>query len=74
MWKVGSVERSNLINKFKDNKMDKKITSIKDLIVDGLLTDGGHHKQWYLEKILEKLGFNVEQLRAEHGWDGGIAS
>lgn len=54
--------------------MDKKITSIKDLIVDGLLTDGGHHKQWYLEKILEKLGFNVEQLRAEHGWDGGIAS
>ncbi len=29
--------------------------NVKDLIIDGLLIDGSHHKQWYLEKIYIKL-------------------
>ena len=31
---------------------------VKDLAIDGLFTDGAHHKQWYLEQILETLGIN----------------
>lgn len=30
---------------------------LRTLILDGLATDGAHHKQWYLEKISETLGF-----------------
>jgi len=25
---------------------------VVELCVDGMITDGGHHKQWYLEQIL----------------------
>lgn len=52
---------------------------IRDLILAGLNTDGGHHKQWYLEQIGEKLGIDVADLRREamdkygYTWDPGIA-
>ncbi len=36
---------------------------IKVLCLDGLGTDGAHHKQWYLEEILKKLGYSVKILR-----------
>ena len=32
------------------------------LCADGLLTDGAHHKQWYLERILEALGVDLKQV------------
>lgn len=50
--------------------MEKEI----ELILDGLMTDGGHHKQWYLEQVLLSLlgegGVNKkrEELVAEYGW------
>ena len=31
----------------------------------GLLTDGAHHKQWCLVRILEELGENLVTLRAD---------
>lgn len=56
---------------------------IKNLCLDGLFTDGGHHKQWYLERILIKLGYSLNeikyQIESEHDndsyidWDEGIA-
>jgi hypothetical protein len=30
-------------------------TKIRRLAEEGLQTDGGHHKQWFLEQILELL-------------------
>ena len=50
---------------------------IKELCIDGLLTDGGHHKQWYLEQILIKLDIDLDELRKElnkddYDWDEGI--
>jgi len=45
------------------------------LLVDGLKTDGEHHKQWYLEEALKKIGFPVEELK-EYGveaWTEGRA-
>jgi hypothetical protein len=41
------------------------IEKLRDLAIDGLLTDGGHHKQWYLERIVETLGINMDQLVEE---------
>lgn len=56
---------------------------IEDLAVDGLLVDGGHHKQWYLEQILKVLGVDLALLRAKlrtpdqngdfYEWQDGIA-
>ena len=51
---------------------------LKDLASDGLLTDEAHHKQWYLEMILQGLGVDLEALRTEmaandYDWEPGIA-
>lgn len=35
--------------------------------IDALYTDGAHHKQWYLEKILELLSVNLKAVRIEQG-------
>ncbi len=45
------------------------------LALEGLTTDGGHHKQWYLEQIARALGINPERFAAETGirWKPGIA-
>jgi hypothetical protein len=41
---------------------------IKALALGGLITDGSHHKQWYLEKIFRLVGGD------ETGpWEPGIA-
>lgn len=45
--------------------------------VSGLLTDGGHHKQWCLEKILEALGEDLRAVRGalqsrDYDWEDGI--
>lgn len=54
--------------------------SVVDLVIDGLLFDGAHHKQWFLERILEKLigeesaQDTREELAEEgHEWEDGVA-
>jgi hypothetical protein len=51
------------------------IQTIADLCLDALTTDGAHHKQWYLEKILQEVHepYTFNKLRDEVGWDEGIA-
>ncbi len=51
---------------------------IRELTISGLLTDGAHHKQWYLEKILMKLGIDIDVLLEEleeddYSFERGIA-
>jgi hypothetical protein len=48
------------------------------LAVNGLMTDGGHHKQWFLARILEALGVSVPDVRESlnamgYDFDDGIA-
>ena len=43
----------------------------KDLIIEGLRTDGAHHKQWYLERLADLLGLDLGPLR--DGYEEGIA-
>jgi len=46
-----------------------------DLILEALNTDGGHHKQWYLERILKELvseeSFDI--YKQHYSWEEGIA-
>lgn len=46
--------------------------------ISGLLTDGGHHKQWALEQVLESLGINIQELgdvlrENDYEWEEGRA-
>jgi len=52
---------------------------LKDLAAIALYVDGGHHKQWYLEQILEAIDVDLQELAAEmeaqggYKWEEGIA-
>jgi len=46
--------------------------TIYDLVISALMIDGEHHKQWYLEQILKRLGHNPEEMRSVF-WDEGVA-
>ena len=46
--------------------MSKKTTlkEIMELAKDALYTDGGHHKQWYLEEIFKLAGGKIDEEMA----------
>ncbi len=45
---------------------------IRDLCIEGLCMGEGRRKQWCLEQILEKLGYNVKELLGDNKlWDAG---
>jgi len=50
-----------------------KLAVVEDLAIEALLTDGGHHKQWFLERILEEIGWDREELYKKYGFEKGIA-
>ncbi len=51
---------------------DPEVEYLDDLILEGLSIDGGHHKQWYLEQILLRMGYEESDLR-DLGHERGIA-
>jgi hypothetical protein len=48
---------------------------LSELCIDALTTDGGHHKQWYLEQILKIIidSKDYDILKKRHDWEKGIA-
>lgn len=38
----------------------EQIEEVKELLANALYIDGEHHKQWYLWKIAEALGLDLE--------------
>lgn len=50
-----------------------KVASIESIALEAIQVDGGHHKQWYLEKILEMCGWDSEQLQKIYPHEEGIA-
>lgn len=51
----------------------RHLVQVELLAFDALVTDGAHHKQWYLERILEECGYDIEELRKTHQFEKGIA-
>lgn len=41
--------------------------TVEDLVIEALGVDGGHHKQWYLNQIAEKLDLSHPPDRFEQG-------
>lgn len=65
-----------------DIKYDNDIEHAISLGISGLLTDGGHHKQWVIEEMLKLLGVDLKMLKEVMGsedekngydWEDGIA-
>ncbi len=61
-------------------KMPNGEEKAKELAISGLLGQVGEgwHKQWYLERILEALGYDLAKIREElqsedYDWEDGIA-
>ena len=61
-------------------KMPNGPEKAKELAISGLLgqVSEGWHKQWYLERILETLGYDLAEIREElqsedYDWEDGIA-
>ena len=46
---------------------------IKELLTEALWTEGEHHKQWYLERIAESLGVDLDMLDHERARAGNCA-
>ena len=53
--------------------MEDSINKIRNLILEGLTTDGSHHKQWYLEELLKFFCRDIGELRNKYEWEDGIA-
>jgi len=47
--------------------MEGTIRQTDFLIKEALFTDGAHHKQWFIEKIAEAIGINLEGIPFEKG-------
>ena len=59
-------------------ELEKSLKNLKaeivSLAIDGLTTDGAHHKQWFLNEILSKLIVDNQEwdgLKETYGWDEG---
>lgn len=54
--------------------MEEAIAEMKEALLEGLTTDGAHHKQYSLEQALLHLVGSDEysKLIEEHRWEGTI--
>lgn len=53
-----------------------KESTLLDIIIEALQTDGEHHKQWYLEQLMMKIGIDeneMEDYQDANDWEKGIA-
>lgn len=51
-----------------------KVVQIEELALEALQIDGSHHKQWYLEQILEVCGWDdPKELQRACPHEEGIA-
>lgn len=51
------------------------LEAIREACAAALTTDGAHHKQWYLEQILQEIVSEeeYEDMRRELDWNPGTA-
>lgn len=49
-----------------------RIAHVKHLTAEALLTDGSHHKQWFLLRILGACGVDAAAFERAHDAEPGI--
>jgi len=59
-------------------EMPNGVEKAREFAISGLLTDGGWHRQWYLERILEALDVDLKELQitlaiGDYVWEKGVA-
>ena len=61
---IAMIILNDLRNKIKEvkNMNDKLKKEIKDICCEALRTDGDSHKQWYIERILEAMDYDLKEL------------
>jgi len=52
----------------------EQLTRAAQAIVEGLNTDGAHHKQYYLEEAARLMGASITGMRNVHRYNIGIPS
>lgn len=59
----------------KKQKIVDCLDRVTALLIEGLITDGGHHKQYYMEEALEELTGEkfYGEAKEEFQWEEGIA-
>lgn len=55
-----------------DKPTDPRTEAVK-LLIEGLITDGAHHKQWFLEQAFRALCEDayVDKAKADFQWQEG---
>jgi hypothetical protein len=68
-----NAELLNALEKYmtENTRMKNVLHEIAEKTLLGLSTDGGHHKQWYLEQIAADLRIKFDELPIE--FEKGIA-
>ena len=67
------------MKKYQGKYLEDVELEVMELAIEGLFTDGGHHKQWFLEQILRSVDCDLNLLEQEYlyndeeSWDKGIA-
>ena len=71
-YPCGCISTNGVLHTLCDNKncdrMNSERQQVINLIQQGLMTDGAHHKQWYLEEILKRM--NVRNAEIPDHEDG----
>jgi len=53
---------------------DDTFHNVVSMIIDGLTTDGAHHKQWALEEALRLLvPDDFDTCKSSSDWEDGVA-
>ena len=55
-------------------ELNEDLDRLTKLLIEGLLTDGSHHKQHYLDKALRMLAGDefTDKVKFRFQWDDGI--
>lgn len=64
---IDIIERPAIPENYDPDSYDPQLLGVQDLIAWALACDGGHHKQWFIEKIAERLGMDLSGLGHEPG-------
>ena len=73
------IENELVIIRESEAHSESQVAVAIQFALDGMFTDGAHHKQWYLNQIVKTLmspgeyAAKVVEMAPDYGWDEGLA-